>query len=61
MLNDIHSLESSRDSLVRALAQLQDMRPGSVSAVFRRCGKPGCHCARPKDPGHGPHFQFTYK
>jgi hypothetical protein len=61
MLNDIHALESSRASLVRALAQLQDMRPGSVSAVFRRCGKPGCHCARPKDPGHGPHFQFTYK
>jgi len=37
------------------------MRPGSVGAVFRRCGKPNCHCARPKDPGHGPHFQFTYK
>jgi hypothetical protein len=61
MPDDIPSLESSRDSLVRGFAQLQDMRPGSVSAVFRRCGKPNCHCARSNDPGHGPHFQFTYK
>jgi hypothetical protein len=37
------------------------MRPGSVTAAFRRCGKPSCHCARPKDPGHGPHFQITFK
>ena len=61
MPNDISSLESSRASLVHRLSQLQDMRPGSVGVVFRRCGKPNCHCARPKDPGHGPHFQFTYK
>jgi hypothetical protein len=61
MSNDIPSLEASRTSLLRRLAQLQDMRPGSVGAAFRRCGKPSCHCAHPKDPGHGPHFQFTYK
>jgi hypothetical protein len=61
MPDEIPALEASRASLLRQLAQLQDMRPGSVGAVFRRCGKPNCHCARPKDPGHGPHFQFTYK
>ena len=61
MPDDIASLESSRASLVTRFADLRDMRPGSVSATFRRCGKPSCHCARPKDPGHGPHFQFTYK
>ncbi len=61
MPDDIPSLEASRASLLRRFAQLQDMRPGSVGAVFRRCGKPNCHCARPKDPGHGPHFQLTYK
>ena len=21
--------------------------------------RPGCHCAKPNDPGHGPHFQLT--
>ena len=61
MPDDISSLETSRASLFRRFAQLQDMRPGSIGAVFRRCGKPNCHCARPKDPGHGPHFQFTFK
>ena len=34
MLNDIHSLESSRDSLVRALAQLQvDGIPSNAVSV----------------------------
>jgi len=61
MPDDIPSLEASRSSILRRFAQLQDMRPGSVGAVFHRCGKPNCHCSRPKDPGHGPHFQFTYK
>lgn len=35
------------------------MRRGSVSAFTRRCGKPNCHCARPKDPGHGPQHRLT--
>jgi hypothetical protein len=61
MLIPLASLESSRTSILRQIAQLQDMRPGSVSVVFRRCGKPTCHCAQPKDPGHGPHFQLTSK
>ena len=24
-------------------------------------GVPSCHCAKPNDPGHGPHFQLTQK
>ena len=61
MSNDLLALEASRSSLLRRFVLLQDMRPGSVGAVFHRCGKPNCHCARPKDPGHGPHFQITSK
>ena len=61
MSDKLPALEAARASLLHRFAELQDMRPGSVGAVFRRCGKPNCHCARPKDPGHGPHFQFTYK
>jgi len=29
--------------------------------VIRRCGKPTCHCAQPKDPGHGPSLRLTHK
>jgi hypothetical protein len=38
---------------------LGDLRPGSISAVTRRCGKPSCHCAKPNDPGHDPQFRLT--
>jgi len=59
--NTLSALESSRASLLRQISQLGDMRPGSITTVFRRCGKPTCHCAQPSDPGHGPHFQLTSK
>jgi hypothetical protein len=61
MSNSLSALESSRASLLRQISQLGDMRPGSVTTVFRRCGKPTCHCAGANDPGHGPHFQLTAK
>jgi hypothetical protein len=61
MSNTLSALESSRASLMQQISQLGDMRPGSVTTVFRRCGKPTCHCARANDPGHGPHFQLTCK
>jgi hypothetical protein len=37
------------------------LRPGSITAVVRRCGKPSCHCAKPNDPGHDPQFRLTRK
>jgi hypothetical protein len=54
-------LESRRSKLLATLAGLHDMRPGSVVGAVRRCGKPTCHCAQPKDPGHGPSLRITYK
>jgi hypothetical protein len=55
------SLESRRTELLRALTDLNDMRPGSIVGAVWRCGKPNCHCARPDDPGHGPKLRLTYK
>src|SRR5208337_1893948 len=43
------------------IADLGDLRPGSIVEVMARCGKPNCHCAQPGDPGHGPHFRLTRK
>jgi hypothetical protein len=43
------------------LARLGDLRPGSVTGIMRRCGKPTCHCAQQEDPGHGPTLRLTYK
>ena len=48
-----------RQQLLQAVLELGDLRPGSLVARYRRCGKPNCHCARPEDRGHGPSFSLT--
>ncbi len=54
-------LERRRTQLLRELSQIGTFRAGSVTALVRRCGKPGCRCSEPDDPGHGPNFRLTYK
>jgi hypothetical protein len=59
MLEALNSLESERSRLLEEFLRLGDLRPGSITAVVRRCGKPSCHCAKPDDPGHDPQFRLT--
>ena len=54
-------LERRRADLLTQLAELKDLRPGSISTVYRKCGRSYCHCAQPNDPGHGPSVRLTYK
>jgi hypothetical protein len=61
MAQSLAELEQLRSLLSAQLAQLGDLRPGSVTGVIRRCGKPTCHCAQSDDPGHGPTLRLTYK
>ncbi|MBL8179704.1 MAG: hypothetical protein JNK48_33810 [Bryobacterales bacterium] len=61
MAQTLSELEQQRSMLAGQLTQLGDLRPGSVTGVIRRCGKPTCHCAQPDDPGHGPTLRLTYK
>ena len=61
MPQSVSDLEQERARLVGELSRLNDLRPGCVSGIVRRCGKPTCHCARPADPGHGPTLRLTYK
>jgi hypothetical protein len=61
MPESLADLEQRRAVLLRELSRLQDLRPGSISGIVRRCGKPTCHCAQPDDPGHGPTWRMTYK
>lgn len=57
----LSSWEARRAELLRSLADLKDMRPGSIVGAVWRCRKPNCHCAQPEDPGHGPTLRLTYK
>jgi hypothetical protein len=61
MLPSLLELEEQKRALLRAISELGDLRPGSITGIIRRCGKPSCHCARPGDPGHGPNLRLTYK
>ena len=56
---DAEGLGARREAILRELASIGDLRPGSLFERYRKCGKPGCHCAREGDPGHGPNWVLT--
>src|ERR1700740_1641807 len=58
MPDDLSNLEAQRSELLREFLGLRDLRPGSLTAVTRRCGKPSCHCAKHNDPGPDPHSRL---
>jgi hypothetical protein len=60
MPDSLADLEFARTQLLRQFLTLGDLRPGNVSAIPRRCGKPQCHCARPDGTGH-PQFRLLRK
>jgi hypothetical protein len=59
MPDSLPALETQRSQILRQIGDLGDLRPGSICAVARRCGKPTCHCAKPNDPGHDPQLRLT--
>jgi hypothetical protein len=59
MPDNLATLEAQRSKLLEDFLCLGDLRPGSITAVVRRCGKPSCHCAKPRDRGHDPQFRLT--
>jgi hypothetical protein len=61
MSQSLTALEAKRSGILQQFVGLGDLRPGSISAVTRRCGKPNCHCAKPKDPGHDPQLRLVRK
>ena len=55
----VQTLEQRRAELKAKLAQVGDLRPGSLVERYRRCGKAGCHCAAHGAEGHGPSWSLT--
>jgi len=55
----LQELEQQRARLYAQLAATGDLRPGSINATYRRCGKLNCACAQPGHPGHGPRWLWT--
>jgi hypothetical protein len=45
-LTTLVELEKECERLNRTIPELSDMRQISLNAIYRRCGKPTCHCAQ---------------
>ncbi|MDE0659732.1 MAG: hypothetical protein OXI79_08810 [Gammaproteobacteria bacterium] len=52
LTDEIETLRRIRDDLRNELACVGDLRPGTLVEIARKCGKPGCRCARPGNPAH---------
>src|SRR3984893_6378518 len=61
MPDPLSAVVDDRSTLLKQISELGDFQPGSITSASRSCGSPSCHCAKPNDPGHGPHFQLTQK
>lgn len=59
MPDTLVELESRRATVQSQIAQMGDMRSGSITATGGRCGNPNCHCHQAEDSGHGPYFRLT--
>jgi hypothetical protein len=51
------ALRRRRQALLRKLPPLDAILRGSLIERYKRCGKPGCRCA--KGPGHGPKYYLS--
>jgi len=61
MVDTLAHLEQQRSALLAEIARLKDFRRGSISSVYRKCGRPEFHCSHPNDRGHDPSIRLTYK
>ena len=57
---DLEAILVQRDQLKERISHIGEMRPGSLVARFRTCGKPTCHCAKKGAKGHGPSHSLTH-
>ena len=61
MPSSLKDLEDRRVAVQSQIAQLGDLRSGSITPTGGRCGNLTCHCHRAGDAGHGPYYRLTRK
>ncbi|MFV1959003.1 MAG: DUF6788 family protein, partial [Planctomycetota bacterium] len=54
MPTTLQDLDRRKRGILLGGESLGDLRAGSITENYRRCGKSACRCARLDDPGHGP-------
>lgn len=61
MPKSLEALQQQRALIANQIAELGDLRCGSITSTTGRCGKPNCRCHQAGQPGHGPNPRLTYK
>jgi hypothetical protein len=56
----VRALRAQIAAIKRELAQLQELRPGSLSRQYNVCGSPGCRCKAKPPHKHGPYYHLSY-
>ena len=54
------TLQREIERIKRELAELGDLRPGSLSQQYNVCGKRTCRCKASPPEKHGPYYQVSY-
>ncbi len=54
------TLQREIERIKGELAELGDLRPGSLSRQYNVCGKPTCRCKGSPPEKHGPYYQVSY-
>ena len=60
MTQRIRALRGQIKALKQELAELEVLRPGSLSRQFNVCGSPGCRCKASPPHKHGPYYHLSY-
>ncbi len=55
----LSELEEKRTRVKEQLGEVGDMRQGTVSERYLKCGKAECRCGREPNYSHGPYFSLT--
>ncbi len=55
----LSSLERKRELLYKQLQETGDFRRGTISVLYRKCGKKNCVCTQEGHPGHGPQYLWN--
>jgi hypothetical protein len=61
MEKNLENLLHKRKDLFCRMEELGDLRWGSISETYRKCGKQNCACAEKKHPGHIQYLWTTRK
>ena len=55
----LRTLQQRRANILASISAIGALRPGTVSEIYTKCGRPNCHCQQPGDRGHGPYFRLV--